>query len=326
MFRNAARAAIEGLACWAALSLGAPEAGAAEPWLRATSTGTCSVTTEVLAERIREATLGTPDPDLQVEVAISGGVRTKALVRLSRDSRSIGTKQLEATTCGEAVDAVTAVVALALSSTSNSAGPLPASPVPPISGSASDSSALSEAPREAAFSPADGLFDLGRALRRWRLLLGVGADRGSLSDATFVVRAGAAARVGAGELRGVATYGVAHVREEVSDITRRERADFGAAAIDYCHGLEPARWVSVCAGLELLVRRHARAEQGPEQRRIEAERYEPSPSVLGGLALVYRDATVQPGLDLTAQRPLLGALADGPALGFRAAFGVALQF
>jgi hypothetical protein len=293
--------------------------------------------------------MGTPNPELGVEVTISGGVRISALVRLALGSRSIGSKKLEARTCNEVLDAITTVVALALSSESG------ASAVPPVTAprraelqrerarEASDeprgalperrgwleSVAWPEPARRAPAPPADELAahdQLGHPANRWRVLLGVGADRGSLSEATLVVRAGAAASLGAGELRAVASYGVPSVREEVSDVFRSVRADFGAAALDYCYGLDAQRWVSACAGLELVLRRYWRVEQAPEEQRTEAERFEPSTSVLAGLAFVYRDATVQPQLDVTVQRSLLGTLAEAPPLGFRAALGAAVQF
>jgi hypothetical protein len=325
MFWSAARVAVRAAACWAVLG-GTSDVGAAEPWLRFSGSERCSVSPEVLASRIREATLGTPNPELGVEVTISGGVRTTARVRLTLGSLSIGMKELEARTCDEMLDAITTVVALALSSGEE------ASVVPPVPAARRADTGLGDvglpehtpAPALPADVAAPG--ELGQGTRGWRVLLGVGADRGSLSEATLVVRAGAAARLGGGELRALASYGVPSVREEVADVLRRVRADFGAVALDYCHGLDAERWVSACGGLELVLRRYSRVEQAPQELRTLTEQFEPSTSVLAGLAFVYRDATVQPQLDVTAWRSLLGTLAEAPPLGFRAALGAAVQF
>jgi hypothetical protein len=345
MFSSSARAAAGAAALWAALGAGASDVGAVEPWLRFRGSERCSVPAEALALRIRETTIGTPNPELGVEVTLSRGVRTTARVRLVLGSRTIGTKELEARTCDEMLDAITTVVALALTSESEETTVTGATApsrtelqregqderreaLAELRGSP-ESVALPEHTRQAPRPPADALAahgERGPDASRWRALFGVGADRGSLRDATLVVRAGAAAGLGGGELRAVASYGVPSVREEVSDVLRSVHADFGAVALDYCHGLDAQRWVSACAGLELVLRRYSRVDAAPEEPRIETELFEPSTSLLAGLAFVYRDATVQPQLDVTAQRALLGALADAPPLGFRAALGAAVQF
>jgi len=323
MSSSSARAVV-GAAWWvalgvgAAVGMGAAEAGAANSWLRVRGSERCSVPARVLAACIREATIGTPDPLFAVEVSIADGLPTTARVRLALGSRSIGVKELAAPTCAEVLDAVTTVVALALSSESEASVVAPVAPP-----------RRAELERRAPAPVADALAaqgELGRDARGWRLLLRVGADRGSLSEPTAVVQAGAAARLSEGEVRALVSYGVPSVREEVSDVFSSVRADFGALALDYCRGLDAERWVSACAGLELGLRRYSRVEQAAEESRIERERFEPSTSVLAGLALVYRDATVQPQLDVMAGRALLGAPAEAPPLGFRAALGAAVQF
>jgi hypothetical protein len=336
MSSSSARAVV-GAAWWvalgigAAVGLGAAEAGAAEPGVRVRSSERCSVPARVLAAQIREATIGTPDPLFAVEVSISDGPPTTARVRLALGSRSIGVKELEAPTCAEVLSAVTAVVALALSSESEGSergAPLEES-ASREEGAASVDVVRPEPTRRAPAPVADVLAaqgELGRDPRGWRLLLGVGADRGSLSEPTVVVRAGAAASLGRGEVRALVAYGVPSVREEESEVFSSVRADFGALALDYCHGLDAVRWVSACAGLELGLRRYSRVEQAAEEPRIKSERFEPTTGVLAGLALVYRDATVQPQLDVMAWRALLGAPAEAPPLGFRAALGAAVQF
>jgi hypothetical protein len=338
MFSSSVRAAIGAsgrgvaLGLGAAVGLAAAEVGAAEPWLRVQGSEHCSVPDRVLAERIREATIGTPDPRLTVDVSLSEGLPTTARVRLALGSRSIGVKELEAPTCAEVLSAVTAVVALALSSDSD-ASELGAPRDDSTSREDGASPADSASPEPTSPAPAaivDALAAqddaLGRDERGWRLLLGVGADRGSLSEPTLVAQAGAAVSLGRGEVRAIASYGVPSVREEVSDVFSSVQADFGALALDYCRALDAERWLSACAGLELGLRRYSRVEQAAERARIERERFEPSTSVLAGLAFVYRDATVQPRLDVMAGRALVRAPAEAPPLGFRAALGAAVQF
>jgi hypothetical protein len=342
MFSSSVRAAVGASARWVALGLGAAvgmaaaDAGAAEPWLRVQGSEHCSVPASVLAARIREATIGTPDPLLTVDVSISEGLPTKARVRLALGPRSIGVKELTAPTCAEVLEAITTVVALALSSESD-AGELGAPGEDSVTredgASRDDGGAPADAawpePTRPAPAAADALAaqdELGRDAGGWRLLLGVGADRGSLSEPTLVVQAGAAVSLGRGEARALVSYGVPSVREEVSDVFSSVHADFGALALDYCRALDAERWVSACVGLELGLRRYSRVEQAAERARIERERFEPSTSVLAGLAFVYRDAAVQPRLDVMAGRALLGAPAEAPPLGFRAALGAAVQF
>jgi hypothetical protein len=343
MFSSSVRAAIGASARWVALGMGvavgmgAADLGAAEPWLRVHDSEHCSVPASALAASILEATLGTPDRLFAVDVSISDGPPTTARVRLALGSRGIGVKELEAPTCAEVLDAITTVVALALSSESD-ARELGAPPEDSTSREASASpggaaslgdAASPESTRRAPAPIADALAahdELGRDTRGWRLLLGVGADRGSLSEPTAVVQAGAAASLGRGEVRALVSYGVPTVREEVSDVFSSVHADFGALALDYCRALDAERWVSACAGLELGLRRYSRVEQAAEEARIERERFEASTSVLAGLAFVYRDATVQPRLDVMSGRALLGAPAEAPLLGFRAALGAAVQF
>jgi hypothetical protein len=330
MSSSSVRAAVGAAVCWVALGMGAgvgvgaANASAAEPWLRVRGSERCSVPARELAERIREATIGTPDPLFVVEVSISDGLPTTARIRLALGSRSIGVKELEASTCAEVLSAVTTVVALALSSESE-ASELGA----PLEDSASPGDGVwTESTGRAPASVADALAapgEPGRDRRGWRLLLGVGADRGSLSEPTLVVQAGAAVSLGRGEVRALVSYGVPSVREEESDVFSSVHADFGALALDYCRALDAERWVSACAGLEFGLRRYSRVEQA-EGARIERERFEPGTSVLGGLAFVYRDAAVQPRLDVMAGRALLGAPAEAPPLGFRAALGAAVQF
>jgi hypothetical protein len=366
MSSSSVRAAGGAAVRWAALGIGAAigiavaigvaatEVSAAEPWLRVTGSERCSVPARALAARIRETTIGTPDPLFAVHVSISDGTRTSARVRLALGSRSIGVKELEASTCAEVLEAVATVVALALSSESEASvvapvttprraelereratwavdeprRALPELGAMPEQGASVGAASLEPTPRTAAL-PTDALAepsDPGLDTPGWRLLFGIGADRGSLREPTVVIQAGGAASLGRGELRALASYGVPSVREEVSDVFRRVRADVGALALDYCRGLDAERWVSACAGLELGLRRYSRIEQAAEEPRIEREHFEPSTSVLAGLAFVYRDATVQPQLDVTLRRALLGALAESPALGFRAALGAAVQF
>jgi len=140
------------------------------------------------------------------------------------------------------------------------------------------------------------------------------------------VRAAAAARLAQGQLRALAWYGVPSVREVVLDSFERVRADFAALGFDYCHGLDAGRWLSTCAGLELVLRRYSEITQPVDRERTQRERFELGTSALLGLALAYRSGLVQPEFDLSTQLPLLGAAAGAPPLGVRASFSAAVQF
>jgi hypothetical protein len=318
--------------------------GAAHSWLSVRGTGACASSTESLGARILSAVIGTPKPGLRVEVQFGEGAATSARVRLLQGSRSIGRKKLAAPSCEELRDAVVAVVALALSSEPPEARPPLAqreqSVAPPAETRRPLEPAPAAAPRlersSAALAserpPARGIEDVparGAAhplLRDWRLSLGLGADEGTLSESTAVVRAEAAARLPQGELRAVVWYGLPSVRELETDHFERVRADFAALSVDYCLGIDAGRWLSSCAGLEVAVRRYSELSQAAERERIERERLDPGASARLGLAFMYRDASLQPQLDLSAQLPLVGGLAGAPTPGVRATFGAALQF
>jgi len=166
-----------------------PQQLAASQWLTVSGTTRCSGDPEGLASRILEATIGTRDPELWVELDILDGAEsTAAMVRLALGSRVIGAKRIVAPTCEDALDAAVAVVALALS---------------------------------------------------------------SKPEATVAVGAGAAVRIGSGELRAIGWYGVPSTREEVSAIVESTRSDFAAAGSDYCHGIDAERWVALCVAWRL---------------------------------------------------------------------------
>jgi len=79
-------------------------------------------------------------------------------------------------------------------------------------------------------------------------------------------------------------------------------------------------------GLEVGLTRLSRTEQVPNQPRTEWERLHPTLGAVMSLAFTYRDAPLQPRLDLAARLPIAGGLAEAPPLAFRAAFGAAVPF
>jgi hypothetical protein len=296
-------------------------ASASEPtWLRVAGAAECSPSPDALAARIRAAAIGTPRPDLAVRVELRG--RVTAQVQLTRGAQDLGTKRIEAADCGEVVDAVVAVVALALSVE------------PPPEPTSSPRSAVPEPRPPAPVLPPAPPLDVDRAasaapeaeVARWRLSLSVGPDRGTLREPTLFGRVGAALRAGPGELRAALAYAAPSLREEVGTRTERTRADFAAAAFDYCHGLDRERWLGACAGLQLGLGRISQLTRSPQGSRIEQEHLEPRASVLASLLLAYRAVALQPELELAAQVPLLGEPAQDRSLGYRALFGGSVQF
>jgi hypothetical protein len=116
---------------WLALAGGV---SAAEPWLEVNSSVSCPANAHELAVLIRSQVAGELNTALQVKVTLSGPTpraahgraRTLARIEVLLGAESLGVKRLEAARCTEALDAVVAVVALALSS--ERASPRAASP------------------------------------------------------------------------------------------------------------------------------------------------------------------------------------------------------
>jgi hypothetical protein len=323
-------------AAWAA-ALGlvlalAGDAGAVDPWLSVRGRGTCTSSAELLGSRIASARIGRPAPGLRAEVQLDGGAAVSATVRLLAGSRRIGSKRLVAQSCEELRDAVVAVLALALSSEQGELHPavedvpVATQPKQPTSCCSSGAPAASEPPSLGGV--ADSALASARTplLRATRLSLAVGVDMGSLAESTAVLRVAVAARLRSGELRVAAWYGLPFVREQATDHFESVRADFAALGLDYCHGIDAERWLSACAGLELGLRRTSELRQAPDRERFERERVELEAGAVLGLALAYRAAWLQPQLDLSVQRPLVGGLAGAAPLGLRATFGAALPF
>src|SRR5919199_1633376 len=91
-------------------------AHAQQPWLTFRGSASCSPAAHELAPQILAAVFGPRNPSLAVEITIVDGAYARADVRVVRGSALIGSKTIAARTCHEALDAVIAVAALALSS------------------------------------------------------------------------------------------------------------------------------------------------------------------------------------------------------------------
>jgi hypothetical protein len=312
-------------ACWlglAALLLLARSARADEPWLLVRGGPWCAGQSEALAARISHAIAGARNAALHVEVSLEQGTPARALVRVMLGSRLLGSKTLEVSSCDEALDAVAAVVALALSSLAD------AQPAPAETAVAGEKE-VTEPARAPASTLHSRRIDAGPApgpharVRGWRLLAGLGVDLGTLARPTLLVAGGAALALGRTELRAIGRYGVPSTTEEASVDLERQRIDFGAAALDACWGLDRAGWLSACGGLELSLTRSVHTRESPGEPPSRAKRVEPAFGPLAGLLLVLREVPGQPQLELSAQLPLAGR---APAPGFRAALGGGMLF
>jgi len=291
-------------------------AGAAEPRLQLAAGSACPVDSALLDQRITGALIGTPEPDLHVELSITSAPLTARLTLL-RGARALGSKEIAAASCDEALDAVIAVAALALSA------PQPA-PLE-VESNYQPSDPIEYAPEPPRAELADAIVAQPDAAR-WRWLAGAGADHGSLAESTLVLRVGAGMALGPGELRALAWYGVPSIREEIGDALERTQSDFGAMALDYCLHLTGSGWLAACGGIEAGARRFTRLERGANQERSEAERIDGTLAAAAGLALSYRGGFVQPALDVLALAPVVGGIPGTDPFGFRAVFGAALPF
>jgi hypothetical protein len=341
-----------------ALALGG-SAGAAEPWLTVDAGARCSVGREALAARVLDALVGERAAGLSVHVALDAqGGSVAASVRVARGARELGQTRLVAPSCGEAIDAVVAVAALAVGaapsvaprsaptprpSSSTSAPASSGEPAPesssrePAPESSSREPASPEPSRETASpepaSPAEtdrGATPESTAIgRRFRVVFAAGADQGVLSSATAVVGAGAALGLGEqAEWRALLWYGLpaSDEREDSGVGLEKRRSDFAAASLDYCRRMTAAGWWSLCGGFEARVARLARVEDAPDLARIEREQLAASGAARAGLGVVYRELAWQPRLELGAQVPVVGTSADTGWVGFRASLGGSLPF
>jgi len=279
---------------------------------------------------------GAANPELRVAVEIVDGERTTAVVRLTHGLELLGVRRIAASSCDEALAAVVAVTALALSSTVQEAPSTPAEAVP---ASSEPVSTEARAPL-----PASAIDDHGDdapqtepaepTQERWRLLAGVGMDVGTLEAATLAIGVGAALRLGPGEARALARYGPPtsqHEREEVAPSvstgsSTHLRADFAAAALDYCLGIDAAQWLGACGGVELALTRSVQVAQTTGLARRERERFALGLGPVAGVALVLRAVPLQPQLELSAQWHAIGAEPAAQPFGLRAIFGGAVPF
>jgi hypothetical protein len=308
----------------------------AEPgWLRVNTEGPCRVAEAGLEARIERAVAGPRNSALQVEVELdrldadarAGSEPTRARVRLWLGGRAAGDKRLEADSCEEALDAVVAVAALALSTTAANLehvqastptrAPLAALATRRAPGSAP--AATTAGVRVDQARPAATATDAAP----WRIWLGAGIDAGSLAQPTALVTGGAARALQRAELRLLGRYGVRVTDEQSEADFQSVRSEYGAAALDACLGLDRRRWLSFCAGLELRLKRVQRTSGVAGAPHAESSRLEPSLGPGAALALVLRSVIAQPQLELSAQVPVLGAPST---LAFRAALGGGMPF
>jgi hypothetical protein len=324
--------------------LGAARASADASWLSLAGDG-CGFEREELAGRILDAVVGTANAELSVDVDIIAGARATAIVRLMRGAERLGVRKIEAASCEEALAAVVAVTALALSSTvmavpATGAAEVTASEQPPIVVEPRERSPAIE-PASAMESESEGprLEPSAASSSRWRMLAGVGIDVGTIDEgtATIAIEVGAALQLGGGEARALARYGVPTTQQEREEIARfasddsgsnstSTRTDFSAAALDYCLGIDTARWLGACGGLELALTRRVQVEHPAGRPRSEREHVALGVGPTAGLALVLRAVALQPQLGLSAQWPLVGARSAAHPIGLRAIFAGSAPF
>jgi len=330
-------------------ALGA-DALAALPSVTASGSPRCSVSSAALAARVASGVIGDIDPELRIAVVLRDSANgTTAKVSVSLGERQLGQRRLVAADCDEALEAVVAVTALALSSTGNF-----------VDVDAEATSALGEkdeademggeheltlrrsrsahaeqlAPDVAtastaleAATPIDQRpsSEAGADAARVSILFGTGVD--VVGDSAGLVSAGAALRVGGGSWRAQLWYGLPSFAEEEDALPLRSlktRSERAAAAFDYCRDIDSGGWLGVCAGLELGVVRHWRAEALEGEARSERRRFDPRLAAAVGARFTYPHARVQPGLELSTLLPVLGSGTAG--VGLRAQAGVAVPF
>lgn len=349
--------------CVAFLARSGP-AAAVQPALALAGSRRCSIAPEALAARVGEAVVGEANAELRVEVALADGARaTSASVRLLRGEREIGRRRVVGGSCAEALDAVVAIVALALSSTHDAssegegeaesegeperhtAAPHTAAPRSARSHSiglyetgpdaTQPSAAVARAATTGAREPVGTLATSGLSARQWPVLtIMTAADVGRLG-VTARVGIGGALPVQRGEWRARLWYGLPSFEAEEEGAPLRSvetRTELWSAGADHCWRLDAAGWLGLCGGLELGTLRERRRDGSPGAARTERERFAPFLDAALGSTFTYRGGRWEPGLEVTARLPVLGAApawggaAGGSPVAFRVAAGVSHAF
>lgn len=321
-------------------SFAAPEARAAEsPWLDVEGDVACLPTVAELRERIASAVVGARNTELAVQVKwLEEEHQTVAIVRLLAGMRVSGEKRLETPTCEQTLDAVVAVVALALSS--DSTEPAKLGREASLNGVLANGE-LPQASRldvEPASTPlrwqASTLPELDRGVQEraeqdsaFDAFGAAGVDRGTFGEAGGLVGAGGGWVQGRAQLRSALWYGLTRRKEEVTDETYyRENADFGALTLDYCHGIDAGRWLSACGGLEVGWVRLERLERKASGLGVEHFRSSPSLAPSVGTLMALRSGPIHPELSLFALFPVFGRAPEAELLAMRATLGASVPF
>lgn len=303
--------------------------------------GTCDADVELLARRIEEEVAGARPPELSLTLEFEASAVVRGQLSLMDGLQRVGEKHVQADSCEAALELMTAIAALALSSFALPAeaepeeAALDQSDAAPGSRCRSDESAcgLASASVHAqaslvqthavARAADDTALVRSSRKRHWHLLASAGVSLGAGTPTTLLVAGGGAALLGPGEVRLLGRYGAPSTEERVDAAARRVRRDFGAAALDYCYGLDRERWISMCAGGEVMTRRSevvSTTAQG--ERSVHTQRHStvgPSAAVI----LALREVVMQPQLELSTVAAVWGA---SPSFGFRAAVGGSLPF
>lgn len=332
-------------------------AAAVQPALALASSPRCSVAPGALAARVGDAVVGEANAELRVEVELADGARaTSASVRLLRGEREIGRRRVVGESCAEALEAVVAIVALALSSThgassegeGESAGEAERHAAAPRTArshsiglyetgpdATQPSAAMARAATTGAREPMGTLATSGPSARRAPVLTVLTAADVGRRGVTARVGIGGALPLERGEWRARMWYGLPSFEAEEDGAPLRSvetRTELWSAGADHCRHLDTAGWLALCGGLELGALRERRRDGSPGAARTERERFAPFLDAALGSTFTYPGGRWEPGLEVTARLPVLGAAsawegaAGGSPVAFRVAAGVSHAF
>lgn len=296
----------------------------------------CPITAEALQQRVTAALVGERAPELGASITIrETNDGYEVALRTERGDVTQGTKVVTAPSCAEAVEAATAVLALAFGESSRVlAAATPAAQVvaqpPPVS--APVGSSVVEPPADRSARPQQP-----QANDSLRLALSTGIDAGTLPNSTAYLAAGLSRAFSELELYGALRYGAPRVEEAAGDAeSERLRLDFGSLELGACYGGGRQLRVAACAGGELGVVRIAQSRSLADGTVLETDVARPRFSGVLTARLAYRGGRIEPQLELAgvvlaAERrestPLAGlGPATKTAVGLRAGIGAAVPF
>lgn len=348
-----------------ACTCGVAQLLAQSPWLLVNQSAACAPSTDAFSQKVLALQFGVQDPELSATAHFKDEIAgTRVTLRVLRGLSVVGTKEVSAATCDEAINAAASVLAIALSGSTDppdrtseapniapSAEPPPSdehdAPPPPTKriqfqleydGELPHITdyLIAETPQPLTTTVRDRMSSAPRTGKEdWRASVLAGVDAGTVNDTAMSLGAALSRRSGHGELRLSGSF----VQPFVSSISEnyefarpnlllsREVQYAIVSGVDYCYGIDRQRWLSACGGIELNASNYL-VDGGQS---ASPTRWSVGLGPTLGALFVLRQGLIQPELLARASVPLVGSgrlgAAWGPAtVALRFSAGASMSF